>query len=412
MNIREIIINALRNRILPIVTRVQLILSPTYLRGRVGELFRTFLQKVLNVRPRDKDDYYPIARWLVSKRLAYAIVIFIGVGCIAYIITSKNSLFPGRDDNHIKTYNYNSVLLKFAKGQVRILGKSGYLAFEGEVSEAACNGDGKLMNPAGVVVYQGGFDTSMYEGSGKQYYEDGTMQYNGNFHQNLYEGEGKLYRPNGILEYEGSFSLNMKEGYGTLYDSSGEAVFAGEFSGDEVLYSALLGKTSEEMAAAYSGKRKLYVADAERVRVCEDIGVMTEEIFDDNSIDSDATVAAVYVLSDSIRFGGKRYEAFAELRELLGEETYIGESYATLPEIVAINRLNEASDTDVIAGPATITETDLFTEFTQVDGYQEDYAVWLHSYEKDGLVYNFVSSREDEEFTFYYILSNDLSEEK
>lgn len=411
MNLREIIINSLRNRILPLVTRIQLFLSPSYLWGRAGEFIRTFLQRTLNVRPRDKDDYYPMARWLVSKRLAYAIVIFLGVGCLAYLITSKDSLVPGKGNNHIKTYDYNNILLKFAKGQVRIRGKSGYLAYEGEVSDAACNGSGKLMNPKGVVVYQGTFEASKYEGTGKMFYEDGTLHYTGAFHQNQFEGDGKLYRPSGLMEYEGTFSQNMKDGFGTLYDAAGEQVYAGEFSMDEVLYASLLGKTTEEMATTYSGKRKLYVNGVERVRVCEDIGAMTEELFDDNSIDSNATVTAVYVLSDSIRIGGRRYEAFEELRAELGEETYIGESYATLPELLVINRLNESSDADVINGPAEITETNKFTEYTEVEGFQEDYVVWLHSYEKDGLVYNFVSSREDDEFVFYYVLNNDLSEQ-
>ena len=191
-----------------------------------------------------------------------------------------------------------------------------------------------------------------------------------------------------------------------------ERILKAFFSQDEVLYSALLGKTSSDMAQAYTGKRKLYVDNVERVRVCEDIDVMTEEILSEDSIDSEATVQAVYVLNNSIRIGGKRYQAFEDLGEAFGEPTYTGESFATLPELLVINRLNDASDVDVLSGPADITETDLFKEYTQIEGHQEDYEVWLHSYEKDGLVYNFVSSKSDEEFIFYYIMTNDLGDER
>ncbi|MBQ7677197.1 MAG: hypothetical protein IJT32_03085 [Lachnospiraceae bacterium] len=411
-NLVDILTNVLRSRILPLVTRLKLFLSPTYLVGRVSELLRRFLSSILNVRPRDKDDYYPIARWLVSKRLAYALVIITGLLCIIYLITARSALFPGRSEDNIKTYDYNSILLKFAKGRVRIRGKSGYMAFEGEVSDAACNGTGTLKNPAGVVVYEGQFESSKYEGSGIQYYEDGTKEYEGFFHQNLYSGEGKFYRPTGSLLYDGMFAQNMKEGHGKLYNNGGQAIFEGEFSKDEILYSSLLGKGAAEMAQSYTGERKLYVIGNEHIRVCEDISCMTEELLDENSIDEEAKVEVVYVMQDFIHYGGKRYEAFKDLESIFGEATYTGESYATLAELLMINRLNDASEVDVIGGPAEITETQKFTEYTQVSGYDENYVVWLHSYEKDGLVYNFVSAQDDNEFAFYYILNNDLSEEK
>ena len=166
----------------------------------------------------------------------------------------------------------------------------------------------------------------------------------------------------------------------------------------------------EPVAQTYMGTRKLYVSGSDRVRICEDIGVMTEEVLDDDSIDDDAAVEAVYVMDNYVRIGGKRRQTFDDLNGVFGEAAYTGESYATLPELLVINRLNDTANTDVIAGPGEITETNVFTEYTQVDGYQEDYAVWLHSYEKDGLVYNFVSSKEDDGFSFYYILKRGLSE--
>ncbi len=413
MNILSLIINALRNRIMPIYIRMRLFTNPSYIRGRLTEFVRIFFTKLLNIWPRDKDDYYPVARWLVSKRLAYAVVVILGVVCLIYIITSGSALIPGKANDHIKTYNYNSILLKFANDKVRIRGKSGYLAYEGDVSRSACNGIGTLMNPAGTVVYEGNFASNMYEGDGKQYYDTGMKKYEGTFHQNLYSGQGKLYRETGSLEYEGMFSQNMKDGDGILYDNGNNQIFDGKFSMDDIVYSSMLDKTSAEMAQIYPGKdRKLYVDGNESIRFCKAISVMTDELLDPSSIDTEARVQAVFVISDNIRFAGKQYKSFDDLESVLGEATYTGESYATLPELLVINYLNENSDADIINGPANITMTDEYTEYTEVAGYEDGYVVWLHSYEKDGLVYNFVSGRDDKEFCFYYILNNDLSGEK
>ncbi len=413
MNIVSLIINAIRNRIMPIFIRFRLFTNPAYIFGRLTEFVRVFFTKLLNIRPKDKDDYYPVAKWLVSKRLAYAVVVILGALCLVYIFTSGSALLPGRSNNHIKTYDYNSILLKFVNDKVRIRGKSGYLAYEGDVQKAACNGSGTLMNPAGVVVYEGNFAANMYEGDGKKYYEDGTKEYEGVFHQNQFSGQGKLYRETGSLEYDGMFSQNMKDGKGILYDKGGNPIYDGEFSLNEIVYPSMLQKKSSEMAQIYPGKdRKLYVDGNESIRFCKAINVMTDEMTDPKSIDSESVVQAVFVIRNAIHIAGKKYQSFSDLESVLGAATYTGESYATLPELLAINYLNENSDMDVLNGPAQITMTDEFTEYTEVSGYEENYVVWLHSYEKDGLVYNFVSDKDDKEFLFYYILNSDLSDEK
>ena len=112
MNLREILTSVLRTRILPIFTRITLLLNPRYMLSRMTEVFRNLFRKVLDVRPRNKDDYYPMGAWLVSKRLAYAVVLVVALICTIYIISQKDALFPGSQDAHIKTYKYNSILLK------------------------------------------------------------------------------------------------------------------------------------------------------------------------------------------------------------------------------------------------------------------------------------------------------------
>ncbi len=410
MNLFDILINVFKSRILPLVTRIKLLLNPRFMIARFTEIVRNLVQNVLNIRPRNKDDYYPIGGWLVSKKLAYAVVIVIGILCTIYIISQKDALFPSNSASYIKTYNYNSILLKFAKGKVRIKGKSGWIAYEGDVEDAGCNGPGTLMNPEGIVIYEGNFKSSMYEDKGTQYYENGILRYVGDFHENQYNGEGKLYRETGSILYEGEFNRGLKDGEGRLFNTGGEEIFNGQFSQDRILYSSLLGKSSTEMAITYNGERKLYEAGTERVRVMSDINAMTEEITNSESIDSAAIVSAVYIMDNSIRIGKHDYTTFDGVQQALGEPTYVGDSYATLPELMIINRLNEESDIQIINGPADITETGVFDEYSTVDYYDTDYVVYLHSYEKDGLVYNFVSSPDDTTFAFYYILQSNESD--
>ena len=372
--------------------------------------FRIFLEKVLNIRPRDKYDYYPIARWLVSKRLAFAVVLIVGILSLVYVISTWRSFFPGPENEGIQTYAYNNILLKFAKGTVRIRGKSGYLAYEGEVSDGACNGNGTLFNKAGNVVYQGNFALSKYEKNGTQFYDDGTLFYQGEFHENLHSGKGMLYRRNGSLEYEGEFALDKKEGEGILYDMGHNPIFTGQFSMDDIKYSDLIGKTAPQLSEAYTGKRKLYESATERTRFMPDIDAMTLEYYDEESVDEEATVSSVYVLRNTFQTSKGPVSTFDEIASFLGQPTYVGTSYATLPEVLAVNQLNEESDGIVLNGPVDIEMTSEFSEYMDVKSYDEQYEVYLRSYQKDGLVYTFVTDQGLDTFYFYYIILAELSD--
>ena len=410
MNIFKILLQSIKARITPILTKIKLFTKPSFLLTRLTELIKTFFTKTLNVKPRHKDDYYTIGNWMVSKKLAFAVVIIVGVLSLVYIYTSWSGLFPGSKNDGIKTYDYNDVLLKFTKGTVRIKGKSGYLAYEGEVSNGACNGQGTLMNPAGFVVYQGAFQNSMYEGQGNQYYQDGTLWYQGAFHENLHSGSGRLFRTNGSLEYEGEFALDMKEGQGTLYDLGHNAIFNGQFTLDDIKYSDLIGKKTSEIASAYKGKRTLYEADDERVRFMPDIDAMTVEYLDEESIDTEATVEQVYVMKSTFNTAEGPVKTFSSISTYLGQPIYVGVSYATLPELLTINKLNAAAEGIVMNGPADIDMTSVFTEYTEVTDYDDEYEVYLHTYHKDGLLYTFVTMQGLDSFSFYYIKAENLAD--
>ncbi|MBR6257334.1 MAG: hypothetical protein IKR23_08145 [Lachnospiraceae bacterium] len=410
MNFFKILLQSIKARITPILTKIKLFTKPSFILTRLTELIKTFFTKTLNVKPRHKDDYYTIGNWMVSKKLAFAVVIIVGVLSLVYIYTSWSGLFPGSKNDGIKTYDYNDVLLKFTKGTVRIKGKSGYLAYEGEVSNGSCNGQGTLMNPAGFVVYQGSFQNSMYEGQGNQYYQDGTLWYQGAFHENLHSGTGRLFRTNGSLEYEGEFALDMKEGQGTLYDLGHNEVFNGQFTLDDIKYSDLIGKKTSEIASAYKGKRTLYESGDERVRYMPDISAMTVEYLDEESIDTEATVEQVYVMKSTFNTAEGPVKTFSSIANYLGQPIYVGVSYATLPELLTINKLNAATEGIVMNGPADIDMTSVFTEYTEVTDYDDEYEVYLHTYHKDGLLYTFVTMQSLDSFSFYYIKAEVLSD--
>ena len=410
MNIFQILIQSIKARITPILTKIKLFTKPSFIITRITEFIKTFFTKTLNVKPRNKDDYYTIGNWMVSKKLAFAVVIIVGVLSFLYIYSSWSGLFPGSKNDGIKTYDYNDILLKFTKGTVRIKGKSGYLAYEGEVSGGACNGQGTLKNPAGIVVYQGSFTNSMYEGQGNQYYQDGTLWYQGAFHENLHSGTGRLFRTNGSLEYEGEFALDMKEGQGTLYDMGHNAIFEGQFTLDDIKYSDLIGKKTTEIASAYKGKRTLYEADDERVRFMPDISAMTVEYLDEESIDTEATVEQVYVMKNSFNTAEGPVKTFSSLAAFLGQPIYVGVSYATLPEILTVNKLNAATEGIVMNGPVDVDMTSVFTEYTEVTDYDQEYEVYLHTYHKDGLLYTFVTMQGLDTFSFYYIKAENLAD--
>ncbi len=410
-NLIKVMWNAIKARFTRLVTKIRMFTSSGYVRARVLERIRGFFRNVFSVKPRDKDDYYGVFGWLISKKLAFAIVIIIGVVSLLYTYATYPSLFPNRKGgDHVKTYKYNSIMLRIAKGNVRIKGKSGYLAYEGSVSKGSCNGNGTLYNPEGNIVYQGHFTNSMYEDLGTFYYPDGTIHYIGNFHENLFSGDGKLYRENGSLEYEGAFTLGMKEGAGKLFDTGNNIVFDGEFSQDEIKYSALIGMTNEELAKAYLGQVVMYDDGSERVRSMRDISALSVERGDAASVDESYKAATIYVLKDNFRFGGKEYKSISEITGILGQPTYEGVSRATLSEELAIREMgNPGAAFDALPEVTTKSE---FTEYTRVTGYDTEYEVYLTSFIKDGLVYNFVTGTgaDKDMFSFYYIAQEDRSD--
>lgn len=399
---------SIKAKITPLVTKFRQITSENFIRTRVIAKIREFFVLLFDVRPKNKKDYYEVFGWLISKKLAYAIVVVIGVLSMIYLVSIRSMYLPQKQTDGIKTYDYDDVMLRFAKGKVRIRGKSGYLAYEGDVEKGSVTGSGNLYGVDGTLLYQGEFAQNEYEGSGTQYYPDGTMHYKGAFSGNLYEGTGKLYRENGTLSYDGEFARGMKEGTGKLYAAGDKPVYEGSFSKDQLVYSALLGKSTAEVAQAYTGSRVIYRNDSDFTVLMPDIQALYIGVTDEANLEEQVMVDSIYVLKDSILIGDQECTTIKDLKAAFGEIVYEGNSIVTLPEAVAINYLNTKKQT--MNGSVELETTDEYTDVITVNRIQDDYPVYLYSFRKDGLLYTFVCKDKNDIFSFYSIMSEEGAE--
>lgn len=398
----------MKAKITPLVTKIKHFTSWNFLRTKLIARIREFFVRLFDVRPKNKKDYYECFGWLVSKKLAYAIVIVIGVLSMIYLVSIRSMYLPQKQEDGIKTYNYDDIMLRFAKGNVHIRGESGYLAYTGAVEKGGVNGYGTLYSPDGIILYQGNFEDNEYEGSGTQYYSDGTMHYKGNFSGNLYEGNGKLYRENGTLSYDGEFALGKKEGEGKLYNTGNKVVYEGSFSQDQLVYSALLGKSTAEVKEAYKGSTRIYESDRDFIGLMPDINAIYSGVTDEENLEDQVMVDSVYVMKNTITLGKKECATIADLCSAFGDPVYEGNSKVTLPEAVAINYLNKQKQT--LYGTVEMDAVEEYTDYTRVNSIDEDYTVYLYSFRKDGLLYTFVCSDKNDTFAFYSILREEGGE--
>ena len=102
--------SAFRARITGLWNKLRLYTSLTFWKTRGITKLRQFFGRIFDVKPRDSKDYYTIFRWLVSKRLAYATIILLGVGSLYLILKMSPSVLPGtaRAATSLRTYKYNS----------------------------------------------------------------------------------------------------------------------------------------------------------------------------------------------------------------------------------------------------------------------------------------------------------------
>ena len=162
----SVIINAIKARVMPIVNKLRMYTSVSFLRTKVLVKIREFFIKLLDVKPKHKKDYYTIGNWMISKKLAFAVVVIVGTVSLLYIVAVRKPFGNFGSTDGIKTYKYTSMALRMQTGKVRITGRGGYLAYEGDVEKGYVKGQGTLWDRQGSTVYVGNFDKSKYEGKG------------------------------------------------------------------------------------------------------------------------------------------------------------------------------------------------------------------------------------------------------
>jgi hypothetical protein len=379
------IINTLRARFTSLWTKARFWISPTFWRTKGLQTLRAFFTRLFDVKPRHKDDYYGLLRWLVSKRLAFALIVIIGVTAVWYVY-AMSPLAPkgGEAAGGVPVYHYRSLALKFYNGEARILDAAKRTAFVGAVSKGRANGMGTLYDPDGGVMYAGEFQNSMYEGKGETRYPGGALQYVGMFSQNRYQGAGVYYRPEGTVEYAGEFSDGRRQGEGTLHDAGGKPIFSGNFQGGRIVYEEFVGKTAAGAASLYSGRVVSYNSAEEYCVYMSDINAVYEALSGEQSLDEEWKIGRIYVLTDVFAAGGAELSAMGDIKDLLGTPVYLGETWLTLPDAVALNQSKQTALPPV--------ETDLqsgFEDVYTVNSYDADRQMYIYVFQGDDFVYTF-----------------------
>ena len=380
--------SSLRAKFTSLWTRLRLWVSPTFWRTRVFTRLRGAFSKLFDVRPRNKKDYYVLLNWMVSKRLAFAIVVVLGVLCLWFILSMlPTPASAGNTGVTINTYRYDSIPLKFQSGTVRILARDGHLAYVGQVQDAKCQGTGTLYDKDGNTVYEGEFADNMYNGTGTSYYPDGTVQYTGSFTDNLYNGVGKYFRSTGVLEYEGDHVTGVRSGTGTLYNSTGSPVFTGSFQKDQIVYSEFVDKATTDVAQMYTGVSQVYSSSTEYCVYMEEIGAVYSVADGMTALDDSWNVTGVYVLSDSVLVEGEAYTSINQITQLMGEPDYSGTAWVDLSEAVCVNQLVQRGAETV--APVDMTVTTSYDGVYNVTDYDRDGELYIYTYQRDGLLYTF-----------------------
>ena len=396
----NMIVNTIKYRFAAISARLRYWTNANYIKTRVINRFQQWLAGLFNVKPRNKKDYYTFLGIMVSRRLAHVVILCVGLICLGYLWLVKPFQSLGSDGT-IKTYKYNSWPLKFMDADVNITAKRGYIAYTGHVKGGYAQGQGELFDPDGGLVYSGEFSKNMYNGTGKQYYPNGQLHYEGSFVDNLYQGKGKLYRPGGALYYSGEFKENYQDGQGELYNIAEQKVFGGVFKRGELIYTQLLGKTVEEINAAYTGSKKLYEYSDESMIAMNEISALYIPASTENSLDTTAKAQTLYVIRDVFVSGDKRIETVSQLKEHLGEPQFEGNSYMNFYDAAAIQWCQD-NGKDIALEP-NLEYTEEYDEYVQVDGFDGEALIYMYVYEINDLSYTFIAVGHEDKFFMYTI---------
>ena len=315
---------------------------------RIVAKIKKIFGSMAEVNPKKEEDYCLVLGLPVGRRLILWILLAaaaVSLGCILLVMPES-----GMADG-VRTYRYNALPLRFTSGQVRILAKSGYVAYEGEVS--------------------GG----------------------------MASGRGILYRNDGSLVYEGEFQNKKYQGEGKLYDAGGKLVYTGNFVKDRISYQELLGKSVTEVAQMYTGRCVVYENDSEYCVSMEDIDSIYVSEGAGNTLEQEGRVQGVYVLSSSIVLEGREYKTIGELKKKFKLISSEGNTALTMADAVAVNVASEK--TEVLNGTVAMDTTPVFEDVITVNSVDQSYQAYVYQLEDENTIYTFFSKEKGAGFDFY-----------
>ncbi len=86
----------------------------------------------------------------------------------------------------------------------------------------------------------------------------------------------------------------------------------------------------------------------------------------------------------------------------MGSPTYQGDSFATYPEICGIYEMSK--NRKVYSGTPQLTFTQELDDLISIDSYDLSYPAYLYTFERDGLLYSFLTRDEaGSGFDMYFI---------
>ncbi len=362
---------------------------------------KDWVKKLLDLKPENQDDYYGIGGFLVSRKLAFVIVLAAVVIC-AVLAASFIPDITQEEAGLYRVYRYNSVGLKFIKDKVRILGKSGYIAYIGDVDKGEVTGEGILYSPDGHMVYSGSFDNNMYNGSGKRYYDNSRLWYEGTFKDNAFDGQGTMYREDGTIWYSGDFSQGSMEGEGQLYGKRGQAVYKGTFIRNDILFKELLGKSTSEVYGMYTGETVVYEGGADYCVCMKDINALYFGDTEEDRLDGEVRVSGVYVLSDSAAFASETAGDIKAVRKVLGEPLYEGNTALSIKDKAALLEACKEQK-DVLYGKPDMVTKAVFDDVYEIADAGTEYLVYMYVFQQEDTVYTFFCKDRNGRFAFYMI---------
>lgn len=388
------------------VAKLKQLTSLTYLKALFNRTVGKFFTTLFDVKPKNKDDYYTVGNLMIGKKLCLAITVVISALALWYILQRLPAAVSSgsvKAQETIPTYKYSSMALKGFNGKANVLAERGYVAYIGDLADGRATGSGTLYGADGGEVYIGEFVENMYDGSGRLFYQGGDLKYDGQFKSNLYNGKGSLYNRGGKMQYNGDFADGLKHGNGTLYDGSVNPIFNGRFYRDVPQYTDFLGKTTADLANAFTGTRKLYTWDSFTCLSYPQLDVMYAVNTQTGDLSGDIKVGMLYVLNEKFTENGSKPLTKDELTQYFGKPIYDGYSFVQFPEIAAITELKTQLSYTGFAGIKKATYEHPYTELYNCTGFDAEGQLYIVTYTENSLVYTFYFEDSTQTYDFYSV---------